>query len=321
MTDPPAEADLPSLTELRWATWRQVAVRAVDAFRHDNGLGLAASLAYWSLLALFPAAIVVVALVGLVATGDAARATIAGLIDELAPPQAAATVRDRLAEVTGHTSTGVLLSAGVLALLWSASAYVRSFTRAANAVYGVPEGRPFYRLLPQQLGLTVAGLVLVAAVVAGLVVSGPVARAVGGALGVEQTTVRTWGVAKWPVLVLIAVVLLALLFRLAPNVRQPGLRWQLVGAGVALVLAVAASTGFGFFVSRFGSYDATYGTLGAVIVFLVWLFLVNAAVLFGLEVNAELARARRTQVGLSGDGPPLPPRVAPRPLRLPWSTR
>ena len=301
----------PRLSQLRLSTWRGVLVRAVRGFKRDNCLDLAAALTYWSLLAMFPAAIVVVALAGLVATSEAAIATITDVIDELLPEEIAATLSDRLRDVTGRrTAAGVLFSFGLLGSLWTASAYLRSFTRAANHIYGVPEGRPFYRLLPQQILLTVALLLIAALVVIGLIVSGPVAEAIGEATGLAETTVALWDTAKWPVLVLLGGVLLSLLFWLAPNVQQPRFRWLTVGGAVALVVWVMVSVGFGIYVANFGAYEVTYGALGAVIVFLVWLFLTNCAVLLGVEINAELQRGRRIQAGRDDDpgGPALPPR-------------
>lgn len=289
-------------------------MRGLRGFQRDNCLDLAAALTYWALLALFPALIVVVALVGLVATSDEAVRTIIDTVDELAPAEAATAVETRIQEIAGRrTATGVLLSVGVVGALWTASGYLRSFTRAANTVYGVGEGRKAYRLIPQQLVLTLVALALAALVVVGLVVSGPVALAVGGTLEAGDTAVTIWNTVKWPVLVLIAAALVTLLYWVAPNVRQPRLRWLAVGGALALLVWVLASVGFAFYVANFGTYDATYGTLGAVIVFLVWIFLANCALLLGVEINAELARGRRMQAGrpTPPGAPPLPPKVPP----------
>lgn len=308
----PAGRSAPAqLSELRLATWRGVLIRSLKGFKADNCLDRAAGLAYWSLLALFPALIVVVALVGLVATGEEAIDTLLEIAGELAPRHAVDAVETRIREVVGQRSTaGVLLSFGVLGSVWTASAYLRSFTRAANAIYGVPEGRKAWQLIPTQLAITVVGLLLAATILIGLIVSGPVASAIGSAIGLGETAVRAWDIAKWPVLVLIAGTLLSLMFWVAPNVRPPRFRWLTVGSGVALLVWVVASAGFGIYVAYFGTYEVTYGALGAVIVFLVWLFLSNSAVLLGVEINAELQRGRRLQSGwqLDLDTSPLPPR-------------
>lgn len=309
---PPARRG-PSLSHLRAATWRGVFVRAAKAYRADRCGDLAAGLTYRGLLSVFPALIVVVALTGLVVTNDEAVDTLVGIVEDVAPAAVADAVAARTREVaSGRTAAGVLLSVGVLASLWTATSYLRAFTRAANQIYGVREGRPAYRLVPQQLLLTLVGLVLTAAVLLALVVSGPVARAVGDALGLGSTAVTVWNVLKWPVLVLVAATLVSLLFLVAPNVRQPTFRWLAVGGGVALLTWMLVSLGFGLYLANFSSYDATYGTLGAVIAFLVWMYLGNSALLFGVEVNAELARGRRIQAGQPPEPgePPLPPKVA-----------
>lgn len=299
------------LSQLRLSTWRGVLVRAVVGFQRDHCGDLAAALTYWSLLALFPAAIVVVSLVRLVATGPGALDAMTEVLGELTPDTTAAELEQRILEVVEQrASAGLLLSFGLLGAVWSASAYLRAFTRAANRIYEVEEGRPFYVLLPRQLALTVLAILLGAVILLGLLVSGPVARAVGGVAGLEQTAVAVWDVAKLPVLVVLAGLLLSMLYWLAPNVRQPRFRWVTVGGLVALLVWIVASAGFGLYVANFGAYDATYGSLGAVIVFLVWLFIGNCAVLLGVEINAELQRGRRQQAGddLAPDAPPLPPR-------------
>lgn len=272
--------------------WLRVFARGARGFVKDSCLDLAAALTFWSVLGLFPAAIVVVALVGLVASNQAALAAITDIIGELAPEQAAAAIEARLREVVVRRGAAqVLLSFGLLGALWTSSAYLRAFTRAANTIYRVRESRPWYVRLPLQLGLTVAALVLVALVVVGLLVSGPVARAVGQTVGVGQASVQAWDVAKWPVLVLIAALLLSLLYWAAPDVRQRGVRWLAIGGAAALLAWIVASVGFGVYVANFGAYNVTYGALGTVIVFLVWMFLGNCAVLLGVEINAEVLRA------------------------------
>lgn len=281
-------------------SWARLLVRSGIRFFRDDGLDLAAALTYWSLLGVFPAGIVVVSLTGLVITDETVITTILEVIGEAAPADAAAFVEARLREVTGaRTAAGVLLSFGALGSLWTASLYLRSFTRAANNIYQVSETRPFYRLLPRQLMLTVVALVLIAAVVIGLVVGGPVARAAGQLLGVEQAAVMVWDVVRWPALLLTAGLLLTLLFWVAPDVRQPRLRWLAVGGMVTLAVWGLASAGFAFYVANLGAYDLTYGALGTAIVFLVWLFLTNCAIILGVEVNAELRR--RASVGPAGD--------------------
>ncbi|MBF9129043.1 YihY/virulence factor BrkB family protein [Plantactinospora sp. S1510] len=300
------------LRQLHWSTWRGVLFRSVRNFVSDNCADWAAALTYYGVLALFPSAIVIVALVGLVSNGEQTIDTIAGLAKDVGAGSVVAndTVLTVLRDVVaGQESAKALLSFGLLAALWSASGYVGAFTRASNAIYGVAEGRPFYRLRPLQLGLSAIALVLLAVVATGLIISGPVTDAVGNALDIGDAPRTAWSVAKWPVLVAIMMLLLSLLFWIAPNVQQPRFRWLTVGGTVALVSWAVVSFGFGFYVSRFSSYDVTYGSLGAVIAFLIWLYLSNCAVMLGVEINAELQRGRALQGGADSPvQPALPPK-------------
>jgi membrane protein len=299
------------MRQLQWRTWRDVLVRSVRGFLDDGCTDWAAALTYYGLLAVFPAAIVVVALVGMVSSGSRAVDSILDIAGQLVPGSVVKSISGPIHEVaTRRTSARVLLSFGLVGAVWSASSYVGAFTRAANAIYDVREGRPFYLLRPLQLLVTIVALVLLAMLVLGLVISGPVAEAVGNAIGAGHATKLAWSVGRWPVLVFIAAFLLALLTWIAPNVRQPRLRWLTVGGAVTLVALALVSVGFGIYVANFGSYDVTYGSLGAVVVFLVWLYLSNCAVLLGVEINAELQRGRRLQGGEPVEsGPPLPPRT------------
>ena len=299
--------------QLSWATWRGVLVRAGRNFVKDNCADWAAALTYYGVLALFPSTIVVVALVGLVSDGPRTVDTVIDLAREIGAGSVVAndafvTVVRNVVEQQG--SAKVLLSFGLLGALWSASGFIGAFTRASNAIYGVEEGRPFYRLRPVQIGLAGVSLVLLAVVAVGLIVSGPVTDFVGDRLHAGGLTRQVWTVAKWPLLALVAMTLLSLLFWIAPNVRQPRFRWLTPGGALALLAWVVASFGFGLYVANFGSYDVTYGSLGAVIAFLVWLYLSNCALMLGVQVNAELQRGRMIQAGVAHpDEPVLAPRA------------
>ncbi|MFF4892644.1 YihY/virulence factor BrkB family protein [Micromonospora chersina] len=279
----------------------------------DNCADWAAALTYYGVLALFPSTIVVVALVGLVSDGPRTVDTVIDLAREIGAGSVVAndafvTVVRNVVEQQG--SAKVLLSFGLLGALWSASGFIGAFTRASNAIYGVEEGRPFYRLRPVQIGLAGLSLVLLAVVAVGLIVSGPVTDFVGDRLHAGGLTRQVWTVAKWPLLALVAMTLLSLLFWIAPNVRQPRFRWLTPGGALALLAWVLASFGFGLYVANFGSYDVTYGSLGAVIAFLVWLYLSNCALMLGVQVNAELQRGRMIQAGVAHpDEPVLAPRA------------
>ncbi|WP_433317967.1 YihY/virulence factor BrkB family protein [Micromonospora sp. CA-269861] len=302
------------MRQLSWRTWRGVLVRSVQNFVNDNCSDWAAALTYYGVLALFPSAIVVVALVGLVSDGERTLDTVVDLANQVG---AGSVLTDDKGGVVGVIRTVVLdqsnpkllLSFGLLGALWSASGFIGAFTRASNAVYGVAEGRPVWKLRPLQIGLAAITLVLLAVVALGLIVSGPVTDAVGDLINAGGLARTTWSVAKWPLLAMIMMVLLSLLFWIAPNVRQPRFRWLTPGGAVALVSWAAASFGFGLYVANFGSYDTTYGSLGAAIAFLVWLYLSNSALMLGVQINSEVQRGRQLQAGdPDPEDPVLPPR-------------
>ncbi|MET7375432.1 YihY/virulence factor BrkB family protein [Micromonospora arida] len=302
------------MRQLSWRTWRGVLVRSVQNFVNDNCSDWAAALTYYGVLALFPSAIVVVALVGLVSDGERTLDTVVDLANQVG---AGAVLSDDeggvlkviRSVVLEQSNPKLLLSFGLLGALWSASGFIGAFTRASNAVYGVTEGRPVWRLRPLQIGLAAITLVLLAVVALGLIVSGPVTDAVGDLINAGGLARTTWRVAKWPVLAMIMMVLLSMLFWIAPNVRQPRFRWLTPGGAVALISWAAASFGFGLYVANFGSYNTTYGSLGAAIAFLVWLYLSNSALMLGVQINSEVQRGRQLQAGdPDPDEPVLPPR-------------
>ncbi|WP_433119927.1 YihY/virulence factor BrkB family protein [Micromonospora sp. CA-246542] len=302
------------IRQLSWRTWRGVLVRSVQNFVNDNCSDWAAALTYYGVLALFPSAIVVVALVGLVSSGERTLDTVVDLAKQVG---AGSVVADDDGGVVGvirsvvvqQSNAKVLLSFGLLGALWSASGFIGAFTRASNAIYGVTEGRPVWRLRPLQIGLAAVTLVLLAVVALALIVSGPVTDAVGDLINAGGLARTVWSVAKWPVLALVMMVLLSLLFWIAPNVRQPRFRWLTPGGFVALLSWAVVSFGFGFYVANFATYKTTYGSLGAAIAFLVWLYLSNSALMLGVQINAEVQRGRQLQAGEEDAGDPvLPPR-------------
>jgi membrane protein len=252
---------------------------------------------------------------GLVGRDDAAA--VIGSIAVLAPAE----VRDLLVQgLAGVRSTGagVLAIVGLLVALWSASGYIAAFVRAANAIYDFEEGRPFWKLTPLRLGLTLLVMVLLAAGAIAVTLTGRVAQVAGSRLSISDTLVTLWDIVKWPVLALIAAGLIMVLYWAAPNVRQPGLRWITPGGLLAVVLWVLVSGGFALYVANFGSYNKTYGTLAAVVVFLIWLWLSNMALLFGAEFDAELIRGKRIAEGHPPDVEPYAvPRDPPKPDTLP----
>src|SRR3954447_2054386 len=272
--------------------------RTVTEFSEDNMSDWAAALTYYGLLSLFPALIALISIVGLVADPASTTRTVTQIVTKLGPSSAADTFAGPLQSITSHRSAaGILLVVGLATPLWSASSYVGAFMRAANVIYETPEGRPFWKLRPLQILVTLVMLLLLAAVALALVMTGPVVDAVAGPLGVGSTAVSIWNIAKWPVLLAVVVTMFAVLFYAAPNVKLAGFRWVTPGALFAIVIWLIASAGFAFYVANFGSYDKTYGTLGGVVVLLVWMWITNVALLLGMELNAERERAKELAAG------------------------
>lgn len=253
--------------------------------------------------------------------GLAGESTTTRLLDDLqrlAPGSARDVIRDAVEQLQGRSGVGSLMAVvGLVVALWSASGYVAAFIRSANAVYDIPEGRPVWKVLPLRLALTVTLMVLACAGALIVVFTGAVARRAGTALGVGDSALTVWSITKWPVLVLLVTIMIALLYWAAPNARGRGFRWVTPGSLLALLIWMIASGGFAFYVANFASYNKTYGTVAGVIVFLVWLWITNLAILLGLEFDAELVRRRAIAGGLPEDEEPY---VRPRDTRA-WSER
>ena len=270
-------------------------------FRDDDLIDWAAALTYYSVLAIFPALVTLVSILGLFGDPQGTTEALSDIARDLGPASAADTLSEPIRSITADRArAGVLFVVGLVGALYSASAYVGAFMRASNAIYEVREGRPFWKRRPLQLAVTLAMVLLLAIVVVGLVLTGPIAEAVANAVGLSGSALDVYALAKWPVLALIVIPQLAILYYIAPNVRLTGFRWITPGSVLALLLSILASAGFALYVSNFGSYDKTYGTLGGVVTFLVWLWIVNIAVLLGVELNAELERARELEAGVVG---------------------
>jgi membrane protein len=272
----------------------------VTEFRDDNCTDWAAALTYYGVLSLVPAVLAMISLTGLVSDPHTTTETLLQIVDDLGPQSAIDTFAGPIRQVAESGSTsGVLFFVGLAGSLWAASGYVGAFGRAMNSIYEIEEGRPFWKLRPLLLLITLICVLLAALVTVALIVSGPLAQAVGQAIGAQDAAVTLWNIGKWPVVVVAVGVIVTALYYATPNVRQPRWLWLSPGAVLALVVWAAASAGFAFYVANFGSYNATFGSLGAVVVFLVWLWLSNSALLLGAELNAELERGRELQAGIS----------------------
>ena len=299
-------------TRLSAGSWRSVLRRTVREFREDNLTDWAAALTYYAALAIFPALIALVSILGLV--GSSATQPLLDNLDKLAPGPAKDIFTSAIRNLQHNRGgAGVAFVLGLAAALWSASAYVAAFMRASNAIYDVGEGRPIWKTVPVRVGVTVVLVVLLALSAVAVALTGGLAKQVGDLLGVGSTAITAWDIAKWPVLLLIVSFMFAILYWASPNVKQPGFRWITPGGLLAVIIALVASAGFALFVANFGSYNKTYGTLGGMIAFLVWLWLSNVAVLLGAEMNAELERGRQLEAGKPAqDRILVEPRVAPK---------
>ena len=286
-----------SPTEMSKQSWFGVAKRAFTEFKDDNITDWAAALTYYAVLSIFPALIVFVSMLGLFGQGQSTVDAMLGIVDDLGGPVEA--LEGPITQVVQQqaSTAGLTLILGVLGALWTASGYVGAFIRASNAIYEVEEGRKFYILRPLQILVTIVGVLLLTVITLAIVSSGSVAQAIGDAIGVGDTVVTIWNIAKWPVIIVIVSLMIAGLYHIAPNVKQPKFKWFTLGGFLALLLWVVASVAFGFYVANFGSYDKTYGTLAGVISFLVWMWITNNVILFGAEVNAELERGRELEAG------------------------
>jgi membrane protein len=298
-------------TKLQKGSWWGVLKRTFREFSNDNLTDWAAALTYYGILSLFPALIALVSILGLIGTSATQP-----LIDNLAT-FAPGPARDILTNaIEGLTSAqgaaGLLFIVGLAGALWAASGYVGAFMRASNSIYDIEEGRPIWKTIPLRLAITVVMLLLLAASAIMVVVTGPLAEKVGQLIGLGDAAVTAWDIAKWPVLLLIVTLMFAILYWASPNVRQPGFRWLTPGGILAVVIWIVASAAFAFYVANFGSYNKTYGSLGAIITFLVWLWISNVAVLLGAEFNAELERGRRIEGGHPEEQEPY---VEPRDTR------
>jgi membrane protein len=275
--------------------------RTVAEFREDNLTDWAAALTYYSLLSIFPALIAMVSLIGLFGDPQSTTESLTEIVTEIGPESAAETFSGPIESVASDRgAAGFALVFGLAAALWSASGYVGAFMRASNVIYETPEGRPFWKLRPLQIAVTLILIVMTAVLALALVLTGPVVNAVAQPLGIGDTAVAVWNVAKWPAMAAIFITMVSLLYYASPNVRLRGFRWVTPGSLFAIVAWALASVAFAFYVANFGSYDKIYGTLGGLVALLVWLWIGNLAILFGHQLNAERERGIEIEEGQPG---------------------
>lgn len=298
-----------SLGEIKKPSWLFIARKTMREFSSDQATDLAAALTYYGVLAVFPALLAFVSLLGLIGDAEETTNDLINVLRGFAPESMLDALREPIDNLTKSPAAGLALVTGIVGALWSASGYVGAFSRAMNRIYAIREGRPFWKLRPVTLAVTVLAIVVAVIAAVLIVLSGPLAESVANSIGLGSAGLLAWNILKWPILVLLAVLLLAVLYYATPNVQQPKFRWMSIGAVVALVVLVIASAGFAFYASNFSSYNETYGAIGGVIVFLLWVWIVNVALLFGAELDAELERGRQLQAGLPAEEHiQLPPR-------------
>jgi membrane protein len=297
--DDPRKPDDP--TDLSRRSWFYVLRKTIHEFSEDQCTDLAAALTYYAVLAIFPAALALVSLLGVFGQAEKSVKTVVDTLGPLVSQQMLGTIEPALRQIADSDAAGTALVLGVLAALWSASGYVGAFARAMNRIYEIDEGRPFWKLRPVMFLLTVVAVLLAAVALLILIVSGPVAESIGNVLGVGDAALTAWKIAKWPVLAFIVILVVGLLYHATPNVQQPKFRWISVGAAVAILIWVLASVGFAFYVANFSNYNKTYGSLAGVIVALLFLWITNLALLFGAELDAELERGRELEAGIAAE--------------------
>ncbi len=282
--------------------WRAAARRTGREFKADNLRDWAAALTYYGIQSIFPGLLVLVSLLGLIGK-SATQPFVTGLA-KVVPANVRTIVLNAITHLQAHRgAAGILTVVSIVIGLWSASNYVAGFMRASNAIYDVPEGRPAWKMYPIRMGVTVIMLVLLVASVLIVVVTGSLARRVGNGLGIGSAAVTAWDIAKWPVLLIIVSIMFAILFWASPNARQ-GFRWVSPGGLIAVILWLIASVLFALYVANFGHYNKVYGSLGGIIIFLIWMWISNIAILFGAEFNAELIRGRAIAAGAPPDQEP-----------------
>jgi membrane protein len=298
----PSTSEPQKPTDLSKKAYRDVLRRVRQQIKHDNLTDRAAALTYFGVLALFPALLVLVSAVGLL--GHSTTQSLLDNIGQVAPGGVKTFLAQVIKQAQDRGTAGV---AGIIALVvgfWSASGYIAAFMRAANAIYNVDEGRPVWKTAPVRLAVTAAIGVLIALSAGMVVVTGRIAEQVGRALGIGHTAVVVWDILKWPVLLVLVSVMISLLYWACPNVKQPGFRWITPGGVLAVLIWIVASGAFAVYVAFSGSYNKTYGSLATVIIFLVWLWITNLAILLGAEFNAETEHQRAIEGGLPADVEP-----------------
>lgn len=293
-------------TDLRGRGWFGALKRTGNEFQEDKLAHWAAALTYYAVLSIFPALLALVSILGLI--GTSATQPLIDNLGQMAPGPARDILTSALQNVQGGSGgAGIAFIIGLAAAVWAASKYINGFMDASNSVWDAPEGRPIWLKLPVRFGITLLMLVLLAVSAVAVVFTGPLAQRAGDVVGLGDTAVTIWSIAKWPVLIVLVSCMIAVLYWAAPNVKQPGFRWATPGGLLAVLLWIVVSLLFAYYVANFSSFPATYGAFAGVAIFLIWLWLTNLAILLGAEFNAELERGRQIEGGHPADSEPFLP--------------
>ncbi|MCP2031201.1 membrane protein [Okibacterium sp. HSC-33S16] len=296
-------------TDVKKPSWGYVLKRTIREFGRDKCTTLAAALTYYAVLAIFPALLALISLVGLFGEAKETTNLLLQIIESAGSKSTAETLRGPIEQLATAPGAGFAFVIGLVGAIWTASGYVNAFSQAMNRIYEVDEGRPFWKLRPVVLLITVVLLIIAVLIVLLLIVSGPIAEAIGGAIGLGEVAVTVWNVAKWPVILVLAILMVAILYYGTPNVKQPKFRWMTMGAFIALLVMAIATVAFFFYIANFSNYQRTYGSIAGVIIMLLWIWLMNLSLLFGAEFDAEMERGRQLQGGIEAeDAIQLPPR-------------
>ncbi len=280
--------------DLPRGAWRRIARRTFDHYRSDGVSNLAAALTYRSVLSVFPALLAVVALLGVLGQYPATFNAALNIVGGFAPSSTVNAISTPLSKIINNKGgASALLGVGLGGAIWAASGYVGTFSWASNVIWEARRGRSWYRQWPFNFAVTIVALALVTLVITAIVLTGPIATSVGNQLGIGSTTVTIWGIAKWPVILLVVTLMISSLYYIAPNVRPPSWRWLTPGASFAMLVWAITTSLFALYIAHFDSYNATYGTLSAIVIFLIWGWLTNIAMLLGIELDSEIERERQ----------------------------
>ncbi|MGM7679595.1 YihY/virulence factor BrkB family protein [Microbacterium sp. A94] len=290
-----------SPAQIERRSWKLAVRRTFRAFGTDECPDVAASLTFYAVLALVPAAMVAFSVVSLLGRGEETAQIISAVAQSLVPDASTEAIRDVIGQIADARLSGIVLVLGLALTLWAVARYVAALGRGMNRIYGVAEGRTAAKLKIGQLLIALVIIVCVAAIAALLAVSGGIAEAIGGAIGLGETALFVWRIVRWPLLAIVVVFVLAFLYYFAPNLRPARFRWMSLGAAIALVALVLASLGFRLYVSTIADYDRIYGAFAGVIIIALWLWIANMALLLGAEFDAEVERVRQLQAGIHAE--------------------